>query len=87
MVVHPNPSDNWVEVKQGAAVGQFIVTGKGSTLLREDGSLKASTTVNGVISIDVQLRLLNDTFELTGATPAGPGAGAKAGPLWFAAMW
>ncbi len=74
-----NPSDNWVEVKQGAAVGQFIVTGKGSTLLREDGSLKVSTTINGVINIDVQLRLLNDTFELTGATPAGPGAGAKAG--------
>ncbi len=74
-----NPSDNWVEVKQGAAVGQFIITAKNNTLLREDGSLKLSTTVNGVQSIDVQLRLLNDTFELTGATPAGSAAGHKAG--------
>lgn len=74
-----NPSDNWVEVKQGVATGQFIVTGKGGTLLREDGSLKASTTVNAVIGINVQLGLLNDTFELTGATPTGAEPGAKAG--------
>ncbi len=76
-----NPSDNWVEVKQGAATGQFIVTAKNNTLLREgsSGSLKLSTTVNGVQNIDVQLGLLNDTFELTGATPAGPLAGHKAG--------
>ena len=73
------PSDNWVEVRQGAATGQFIVTGKGSTLLRVDGSLKTDTTVNAVMNIDVQLGLMNDTFELVGATtPSGPEPGSKA---------
>jgi hypothetical protein len=67
------PSDNSVLVEQGAAVGQLIITGQDNTLLREGGSLKQSTTVNGVISINVSLGLMNDTFELKGIDPAGAG--------------
>jgi hypothetical protein len=80
-----NPSDNWVEVSQevngqGAAIaGKFTITGKDNTLLRVDGSLMESVTYNSVMSIDVQLGYNNDTFELSGATAAGPEAGAKLG--------
>ncbi len=81
------PSDNWVEVRQGAAAGQFIVTGKGSTLLRVDGSLKETTTVNAVMNIDVQLGQMNDTFELLGATPSGPRRVRKPILRWSVAGW
>jgi hypothetical protein len=69
------PSDNSVLVEQGAAVGQFIVSGQDGTYLRASGSLMSSVTVNGVISISVDLGLLNDTFKLKGDDI--PGAGTQ----------
>ncbi len=67
-----NSSNNHVEIHQTKNSGEFTVEGKEGTLLKVNGSLVPSTTVNNIVGdVGVMLGHGDDWFKFTGADSGG----------------